>query len=484
KGEAHVLRAYYYSMLLKFYGDLPIVTSVNDVNTSYAGMKRVPAWKGFQFVVEDCLEALRHESLPWRIIQKNEGERMTRAIACAIMSQASVYAASPLFCHDENLWEWAYGINKQAFDLLTEHDYELYNILNLPITNKSKDSGYYCPYQEYFALNSYNGTHPEDKETIWGATQVIDVGLYDINQPPIFADGHFKCGFVPSQEVVDAYDMLATGEPIYDLTNPYTDEKHSDININPKSGYDPHDPYTGRDLRFYGSIFFNLAKLNTGILSKAIQTYNNKEDWNGTPMGGTGGNCAIDRSSRMNTRTGYYLRKYHGDKTTAQNKSEEGNWKRFRLGEVYLNYAEAAIEAGHINEGLKLINDIRHRAGFDPAVDKKTSDQATARLYLRHERQVELAFEEHRYFDVRRWGLPGQDITEEKFNTGMWIFGTGSDPKKFTYNRFQLGGSHGEQPSKPTYSAKNRLLPIPLKESSILGAQTGFGSTYWQNPGW
>lgn len=485
-GEAHVLRAYYYSMLLKFYGDLPIIKSAYDVNTGYAGLTREPAWKVFQFVVEDCEEALKHDNLPWHIINITENERMTKGIACAIMSQAALFAASPLFCHDENLWEWAYEVNKKAFDLLRANGYELYTQLNIPLTDVGgrREEGYYNCYQEYFALNSYAGSHPEDKETIWGATQVIDIGFNNINQVAVFSDGHFKCGFVPSQEIVDAYDMLATGEPIYDLANPYVDEKHSDININPKSGYDPQDPYTGRDPRFYASIFFNLSKVNTGILSKVVQTYNNKEDWMGNQRGGSGGNSAIDRTGRLNTRTGYYNRKYHGNKGACGTSAEEGNWIRYRLGEVYLNYAEAAIEAGHIQVGLDLINEIRHRAGFDPAVDKKTSDQAIARLYVRHERQVELYLEEHRYFDVRRWGRTGEDIMEEKYNTGMWIYGTGSNPRKFTYNRFALGTTHGAQPSKPTYAAKNRLLPIPLKESSNLGAQTGMGSDYWQNPGW
>ncbi|MDE7397877.1 MAG: RagB/SusD family nutrient uptake outer membrane protein, partial [Muribaculum sp.] len=486
KGEAHVMRAYYFNMLLKFYGDLPIITSVNDVNTSYEGMKRDPAWKGFQFVVEDCREALKHDNLPWHITNEAEKDRMTKAIACAIMSQASIFAASPLFCHEEDLWEWAYATNKDAFDMLLANGYELYKTLSNPLKGEgtTREEGYFNSYHEYFALKSVPGRHPEDKETIWGATYVAGVRNADINQMPVFSDGHFKAGYTHTQELVDAYDMLATGEPIYDLTNPYVDEKHTDININPKSGYNPADPYSGRDPRFYATVFYNLSKVNTGILSKVVQIYNNASDWMGNKLPGSAGNSYISTSGKMNTHTGYYNRKYMGNKSTSQNDAEEGNWKRFRLGEVYLNYAEAAIEAGHIDEGLKLINNIRHRAGFDPSVDKKTTDQSTARLFVHHERHVELAMEEHRYFDVRRWGRTGEDIQEEKYNTGMWIFGTGNKPSDFTYHRFVLGPSHGEAPSKPTYTAKNRLLPIPLKESSNLGAHSGYGADYWQNPGW
>ncbi|MDE7397169.1 MAG: RagB/SusD family nutrient uptake outer membrane protein, partial [Muribaculum sp.] len=375
--------------------------------------------------------------------------------------------------------------------------YELYNLLQKPMTLGIRAHGYHNAYQEYFAMRSVPGSHPEDKETIWGAKN-YGVALTVINQMPVFSDGHFKCGFVPTQEIIDAYDMLATGEPIYDLTNPYVDEKHTDININPKSGYNPADPYSGRDPRFYGSIYYNLSKVNTGVFSKTLETYNNKEDWMGNRLTGVGdgnaGNCSIDRSSRMNTRTGYYLCKYHGDMATATNNEEEGNWKYFRLGEVYLNYAEAAIEAGHVQEGLNLINAIRHRAGFDPAVDKKTSDQATARLYVRHERQVELAFEEHRFFDVRRWKTLGEEISEEKYKTGMWLFGSGADPSLYTYNRFNLhvpaasqSGAMRAQSDNDEYvqissDPKWTLLPIPIPEVVRLVKLTGKPAEYWQNP--
>ena len=81
----------------------------------------------------------------------------------------------------------------------------------------------------------------------------------------------------------------------------------------------------------------------------------------------------------------------------------DGRFRFYRLGKIYLNLAEAAIESGHLNEGLALINTIRHRAGFAPAVDVTASTKEGARLLLRHERQVELACEEDRFFDVRRW---------------------------------------------------------------------------------
>ena len=188
-----------------------------------------------------------------------------------------------------------------------------------------------------------------------------------INGVPLFTNSH-QAGCVPTQELVDAFDMLATGEPIYDLANPYVDEKHSDININPKSGYDPANPYTGRDPRFYACIYYNGSKINTGVLNKTVETWNNEMSWNGEACNykasSASGNCKVDQTAQRYTRTGYYNRKYHTFKVQPGQVKDEGNWKYYRLGEIYLNLAECAVETNRIDEAMNLVNVIRHRAGF------------------------------------------------------------------------------------------------------------------------
>ena len=474
--EARVLRAFYYLQLVKFYGDLPIITEALSVNSSYAGMERKPAWEVLQHTVSECESVVDNSNLPWAQTSTTEKNRMTKGIACAIMSQASLFAASPLFCKDQNLWNYAYEKNSKAFKLLRDNGYELYSHL---VDSKA----YQNCYEEYFASRSYANLKADDKETIWGSPLNWGVNHSAINGVPIFAERTHQAGCVPTQELVDAYDMLETGEPIYDLANPYVDEMHSDININPKSGYDPAKPYVGRDPRFYACIFYNGSKLNTGVLNKTVETWNNTSSWDGSPCSypAGSGNAKIDMKEQRYTRTGYYNRKYHTYKVTPNQTKDEGNWKYYRLGEIYLNLAECAVETGNIPEAMSLVNDIRHRAGFSPAVDKKASGQQEARLIVRHERQVELAFEEHRYFDCRRWGTPYEEIKEERYNTGMWIHKNGT---KYTYVRFPLGKDLGKGPSKYCSTAKYRLVPIPLKESNTLGSLTGFGADYWQNPGW
>lgn len=453
--EAHVLRAYYYLQLIKWYGALPIIKVPFPDDVDYSTVKKSSAVDCFKFVVEDCETAMLCEDLPWRIVNDREFRRLTRAMAAAIRSQAALYAASPLYnTGGENLWDYAYEKNKDSYQKLKANGYELY-------TQQHHPEEYLNAYGEYFAQNATGGANPIDRETIW-----LDIkdnwGMWWVWGLPI--QSNYRAGCVPSQELVDAYDMLETGKPVLDLKQPYLDETHLQPNYTEGSGYNPARPYEGRDPRFYATIIYNGASIYVGNTKSVVQTYN-------------GGNSELRDNDRRYTRTGYYLNKYRNWQAYSGLSGQDGKWKHYRMGEVYLNLAEAAIEAGHIDEGLALINDIRHRAGFDPSVDVTATTQEEARLLLRHERQVEFAFEEHRFFDTRRWTRNEEDLENEKFCTGMRAKRSGL---KLTYERF-IVGSDGSSPSKLSYKAKWHFLPIPIDDVSSLEDQTG---DRWQNYGW
>ena len=453
--EAHVLRAYYYLQLIKWYGALPIIKVPFPDDVDYSTVKKSSAVDCLKFVVEDCETAMLCEDLPWRIVNDREFRRLTRAMAAAIRSQAALYAASPLYnTGGENLWDYAYEKNKDSYQKLKANGYELY-------TQQHHPEEYLNASGEYFAQNATGGANPIDRETIW-----LDIkdnwGMWWVWGLPI--QSNYRAGCVPSQELVDAYDMLETGKPVLDLKQPYLDETHLQPNYTEGSGYNPARPYEGRDPRFYATIIYNGASIYVGNTKSVVQTYN-------------GGNSELRDNDRRYTRTGYYLNKYRNWQAYSGLSGQDGKWKHYRMGEVYLNLAEAAIEAGHIDEGLALINDIRHRAGFDPSVDVTATTQEEARLLLRHERQVEFAFEEHRFFDTRRWTRNEEDLENEKFCTGMRAKRSGL---KLTYERF-IVGSDGSSPSKLSYKAKWHFLPIPIDDVSSLEDQTG---DRWQNYGW
>jgi len=464
--EAHVLRAYFYMELLKWYGPIPITKEPFNLQENFSSLIRPTFKECADFIIEDCETALKSNNLPWRLTTNNERNRMTKAIAEAIRSEAALFTASTFNNNGQDYWEWAYQIQEDCLKDLEANGYELYTKCN------DTEKYYNNAYMEYFTLNNYIGTNSSDKETIWQSTEgywpdPYTNPLYDIDGAPLL--GNAQLTVVPSQEAVDAYDMLATGKPILNLSKPYNDETHLSPNYNANSGYNPTNPYAGRDPRFYATIFYNQSPVLLGKESATVETF-------------VGGNSEIRSSGNQNTRTGYYLRKrmVNGNCKAAGVAGYDGRFRFYRLGKIYLNVAEAAIEAGHIERGLALINTIRHRAGFAPSVDLSTTNQDEARLMARHERQVELAFEEDRYFDTRRWTKANENMTNEKFCTGMYI--TKNNDGSFSYKRFILGsGSDGKTPSKMSYESKWHLYPIPSSEAAILEGKTGKS---WQNTGW
>ncbi|MDR2776306.1 MAG: RagB/SusD family nutrient uptake outer membrane protein [Tannerella sp.] len=192
-----------------------------------------------------------------------------------------------------------------------------------------------------------------------------------------------------------------------------------------------------------------------------------------------GGNCEI--SNRLTdvryTRTGYYMRKFNNYRSNA-NVDADGLMKIFRLGELYLNFAEASYQAsgpdapvtsaagGSPMSARDAVNAIRARAGM-PSLPTGLSKEEFDKRY-RNERRVELAFEEHRFFDVRRWKILNET---DGFVTGMHIT---KNADGYTYTRIKLA-------TRPTNADRYLLYPIKQTEVSKMNAFTGVN---WQNPGW
>lgn len=459
EAEAKILRAYYYLELVKWYGDLPIILSVPDVDDDFADVRREPAWKVLQQCVQDCEEALKNSDLPWRIANLSERNRMTKGVACAIISQASLFAASKLYCHGENLWRYAMEKNKKVYELLKANDFRLYT--------ERIDEHYNSAYAELFVGSP---GYPTEAERIMGGRPEAP------NQPNYWVWGMpiqscYRAGVVPTQELVDCFDVLSTGQPVLDYRQPYKDEHHLEPNWNPNSGYSltskgkDANPFKDRDLRFEAVAIHNGSKVYVGDQESTVTTFE-------------GGNCELRDDKRTNTRTGYYNNKFRQWYSCANKRTADGGWVYFRFAEVMLNYAEAAIECGDLTTAMPLINEIRHRAGFAPEVDlDPKGDVDLARIMVRKERRTEFVFEEHRYFDNRRWTSNNENIECEKFATGMRVKKSG---RGYSYERFLIG-TDGSYPSKLSYEAKWHFLPIPLSEVSTLEEKTG---EKWQNYGW
>lgn len=435
KSEAQLLRAFYYLELVKQYGPVPVVDKPFDNTFDYKTLLRPSFQENVDFIVKDCDEAIANPDLPMRIAIGSERGRFTKAIAYAIKSQALLYSASPLWnpSNDAAKWQAAALASKTALDILTTNGYAL-----------APDYG------EYFLNTSDINTSPIDKESIFEIPEEMRNEFSVINSIPSKA-GMVKAGVCPSQEFVDSYDMQKTGEPA--ITG-YSDADHLQPIINKTSGYDEANPYVGRDPRFYATIWYNGAKYdNIGGAVHTMETF----------VGGA--DQLIKTPTMTNTRSGYYLRKFIDPKIPVW-QDKNARWKKFRLAEIYLNYAEAENEAnGPTAAAYKAINTIRARVAMPALPAGLTKDQLRERI--RRERRVELAIEEHRFWDVRRWKILDQT---DKLVTGMEI--TKGAGNVFTYKRFV-------SERRNAWQDKYRVFPIPIGDASNI---PDFSKN--QNAGW
>ncbi len=411
--EARFLRAYYYFELIKRYGDVPLITTVLTDEEANK-VTRTPFDQVVQFIVSECNEIIPKLPRSYTTVIAAETGRATRGAAMALKAKTLLYAASPLFnsSNDKNKWIAAATASKALIDSATIFNYAL-------------DASY---------ANVVNSL--TTKELIFERRQAAANTFEAANFPIGYEGGN--TGTCPTQNLVDAYEMKASGLGISETG----------------SGYDPKNPYTGRDPRLALSVLYN------GAVWKSIPV----EIWNG------GLNAPPKRYA---TKTGYYLKKYLIEaislSTTAPS-TRIHTWVIFRYGEVLLNYAEAMNEAygpavtgsGSLNlTALSAGNLLRTRATMP--VFPATLTQEQFRIKLRNERRVELAFEDHRFWDIRRWkignstvNIYGVDI--DKSSTGVLTFTT-----KLVETR--------------VWNEKMNLYPIPQSELYI-------NRSLNQNPGW
>jgi hypothetical protein len=155
------------------------------------------------------------------------------------------------------------------------------------------------------------------------------------------------------------------------------------------------------------------------------------------------------------------------------NQIPNANWRYYRFGELLLDYAEAAAEAGYPADARTAVDELRARAGM-PALPENLT-QAELILRIHNERRVELAWEENRYFDLRRWQTPNGDLSATcKYFTAMVVTDNGNGT--FNYARRSISDN-----PRGGWQNRDLLLPLPLKETSNMEALT---DVKWQNQGW
>lgn len=457
KAEARLLRAFFYMELVKWFGKLPILDATVPFDADFSTLTRSSVYDVAKFIMLDCDAALAEPNLPWRIDNANDAGRVTKALALALKTKAMLFAASPLHNEGQNHWEEAYQVAKDAVSKLKANGYALFTETTQPGVF---GTGPAAAFRQLVCQNADYSATPRDKETLYqarsGSVFVWHIGYIGSNMP-----NTYKAGVAPTQELIDAFETI-DGEPILNLSKPYLDERHLQPNYNLNSMYDPNNPYANRDPRLAQTALYNGSTILFDNQTVEVQTY-------------TGGPHApsFDITNRSASRTGYYHAKMVTPGASQTNQINNSNWKYYRLGETLLDLAEAAAEANHLDEARAAANEVRARSGMPGLSSALTKEELILRI--RNERRVELAWEEQRYFDVRRWESPDGDLSETaKWLTAMVITKNGDG--SFTYNRRNIS-------TNPRGGWQNRdlLLPIPLNEASTLESVTG---QRWQNPGW
>lgn len=490
--EAHILRAYYYSELLMWFGcSLPIIREPYTYDADFSKVERSSFHDVVEFIVDDCDAALACEELPWRITTDSEAMRMTKAVAWAIKSRMTLFAASPLYNDGNNYWEEAYSVNKAAVQALESNGYALYDKLNQAAV--WGDEKAYLPtaasqyFNEYFCNSGAYAADPADKETIYQLRDGANLDLANVDG--IGAILGYKTGTCPSQELVDAFETI-DGQPVLDLAKPYLDEQHLKPNYNSSNTtYDKNNPYANRDPRFYATVYYNGSKRYCNWSTEAekksfenlgqgkgenvriITTWDAYEDAKGNIINSPEPLMGRSMTGRTPTRTGYFQRKFLHPNSGVEMRLNGARHKDYRLAEIYLNFAEAAMEAGHTDEAITYVNKVRARAGM-PGLPAGLSGE-NLRQRIHNERRVEFALEGNRYFDVRRWHKPDEDLSA----TDRWITGahiTHMQDGTYKYERTILK-------ERQCYTNKWLKMPIPLTEVNNMRAITGED---WQNPGW
>ncbi len=368
KAEARFIRAMNYFELVKRYGGVPLI---GDRILSPEDNLQIPRNTFAQcvdYIVSEC-DAIKGLLRTEPVADSDLG-RITRGCAFALKARMLLYAASPLYngggisgdavkkalagypAYDANRWNTALAATQDLINL-----------------------------NAYSLTSTFNGVFIARKNAeVILARQRARTFDIESNNSPVGYTTPLSLGYTsPTQDLVDAFPML-NGAAITDAG----------------SGYSADNPYAGRDKRLDFTVFYNGIRW----LSRPVELFDGGRD--------RPGGVAVQ------TRTGYYLKKYMADFSNATAYStQDHNFIIFRYGEVLLNYAECLNEAGRTTDAYAPLRTLRQRAGITAGTGSAFGiraglSQAEMRAFIQNERRVEMAFEEQRFWDIRRWKIAEQ----------------------------------------------------------------------------
>ena len=439
--EVRFLRAFYYFELIKRYGGLPIITEENPLtlDSDFTKFPRNTLSECVEFIRSECDTIAKY--LP--VIQQDENNlgRVTKGAALALKSRLLLYVASDLF----NDPSWANGYPYPELISLTDDGKsrtdkwrEAAEAAAAVIQLVENGSNVYALHTDYPSLFIAPGSYTS-REVIL-ARRLAASNRFERNNYPISYDLG-NSGTAPTGNLVDDYEIIrGSSSSPFDWDNP--DHAAS--------------PYTlNRDPRMGHTVLVN----NVTFKGQKIEVWNGAKDWRGVPKA---------------SRTGYYLKKYvDPNLNLLNNQTSIHTWILIRLGEIYLNYAEAVCEStGNPNAtvgGISLtarqaMTNLRLRAVMPPVSAAIGASSDRFMELVKKERRIELAFEDHRVWDARRWMIAPEVLGAPV--TGVEIIKDSEGA--YTYKSIVV--------ENRIFEPKMYFYPIPQKELTI--------AQWQQNPLW
>ncbi len=429
KGEAYCIRAILYFYLIQAYGGyandgqllgVPLLTEPEDGSSDF-NQPRATFAACVRQIFADCDNAIKllpadyknvnsNDEVPDRykeigankdgynnVFGSNRQGLVSARVAECVKAQVALLAASPAFRDGSGVTsEEAANICANALDRV---DWQLDPIGNTWYTPTLPD-----PDDASKKIDHLKPSASERLEIVWRANRSNDNTQEGDNFPPsLKGNGRVN----PSQNLVDAFPM-ANGYP---------------ISVD-GSGYDPKNPYVGRDPRLANTIIYNGMDFHGTFDKDGKHVPNIINTGVNMPYGdsGTEVDDNLNAKDTKSTRTGYYLKKLLREDCSVDpvsNTKQYHQYPRIRYTEIFLAYAEAANDAwgpkdkhGHKMSAYDVIKVIRERGGLpvnDPYLESCASDKEQMTELIRNERRIELCFENKRFWDLRRWKM---DLTK------------------------------------------------------------------------
>ncbi len=450
--EARFLRAFNYFSMVKRYGGVPLITKVQQMTDSKEVLypSRNSEKEIYDYVISE-MDAIAED-----LAKTTDYGRPNKWAALALKCRAALYAGS----------------------IAQFGTVQLNGLLGIP---SGEANAYYQ--KAYDAANAImkGGVYALYNADADKVTNFKNIFLKKRNVEAIFAKQHDGVDAVQSGGNAWSWDYLQCPKPHAEnggnRSMPYLELVEEFEYIDGKSGKFDRDKlqqglwtldelWKGKDPRFFASIWTNGTSWqggsvdnHKGLITRTGEVLNESTGvYEGVYVWGT-------QNLWNNMDTGFGIMKYLNESTSNVEWFSRSNtdYLIFRYGEILLNFAEAAVELGKTDEALKAINDIRDRAGISllTTVDREK---------IRHERLVELAFENHRYWDIRRW-REGKTYLSRQLTGLRYIL-------DFTTRKFRLEvvDLHGSV-NPPKFKEENYYFPINL-------TRTNANPNLEENPGY